>query len=43
MPFDPQNEYHMKLLLRIYTIFKGESEMTSSLTVKPPDWESLGF
>jgi hypothetical protein len=40
MPFDMMNGYHNRLVMRIYTILKGQNEIISADKV---DWESIGF
>ena len=40
MPFDMMDGFHNRLLMRIYTILKGQNEIINQDKV---DWESIGF
>ena len=40
MPFDVTDGFHIQLLMRIYTILKGQNEIIAKEKV---DWESIGF
>jgi hypothetical protein len=41
MPYDPFDGFHQRLLMRIYTIMKGQNQIISANNTV--DWESIGF
>lgn len=43
LPFNPEDDYHMRLLLRIYSILRGKDQVVASNNISEVDWESIGF
>lgn len=41
VPFDLNDGFHKRILLRIYSILKGQDQLVFSF--EDADWESLGF